>query len=180
MTTDMVSWLNAARANPAQACADVGVSLNEGLPAGAITETPKHPLVLDARLTTAAQKQAELILDTGILDHNLNGTPQTRAASEGYRASAILENAGVTVSGAVFYDPVGVLHRQHNAYIAHAGHRVQLFDERTSNVGVGVAIGEWNASPAMASVIMFAATPTRPAERLFYRFGVREPGTVLE
>lgn len=163
----MVGWINTARANPAQACADVGVTLNEGLPAGTITSTPKRPLVLNARLTAAAQKQAELILAKDILDHGLNGTPQTRAASEGYRGEYVIENAGVTISSQVYWNVSPVLYRQHQAYIAHAGHRTQLFDSSVSNAGVGVAVGEWNGSPALASVILFAAPAIRQARPIF-------------
>lgn len=180
LASDMAGWINEARSDPSQACADVGVSLNEGLPSGTISATPKTPLLISARLTTAAQKQSDLILATDILSHSLNGTPAERAAREGYRAAVVIENAGVTISALVYTDPHGVLHRQHQAYIAHAGHRVQLFDERTSNIGIGTAIGTWGDSPAMASVIIFASQATAPAPRLFYRMGPVRAETVLE
>lgn len=180
LASDMAGWINEARSDPVQACADVGVSLNEGLPAGFISTTPKTLLVISARLTDAAQKQSDLILATDILSHSLNGTPAERAAREGYRAAVVIENAGVTITSQVYTDPESVLHRQHQSYIAHAGHRAQMFDERTSNIGVGTTIGTWGDSPALASVVIFASQATAPAPRLFYRLGPVRAETVLE
>lgn len=177
----MVGDVNSARANPVGACAEVGVDLNEGLPAGYISPDSKRVLVWDERLGNSSRKYAALLLSRGVLTHELDGTtPISRAKVEGVVASVILENAGVTFSGAVWSNPDIILHHQHLAYVAHAGHRAQLFDPRTSNIGVGVAVGMWGSSPALVSVVTFSSMPSRPPPRLFYRPGPIDPPTVLE
>lgn len=181
----MVDQVNAARANPEAACAAVGVTLNQDLPAGWIVPGPKPQLAWDERLGNAARKYAAKLMERGVITHELDGTlPVGRVAAEGYRAAVVLENAGITFCTLIYVDPMPVelmMRKHHELYVAHAGHRAQEFDPRTSNIGVGLATGQWGGgSPGYLTVVLFGSTPSCPPPRLFYRLGGREPATLLE
>ena len=167
----MVMDVNAARADPLAAVHSVGLtSLNQDLPAGTISPGPKQTVKWNDPLGKAAVKYSAELMSRGQITHDLDGTtPTSRARAQRFLGEIVLENAGVSITSVSFWDPASVLHRQHLLYIAHAGHRAQLFDSRTSNIGVGVSVGYFNGSPAMISVVMFGSNPSSPPNRLFFR-----------
>lgn len=180
----MVDLINESRANPVAAMQQLNMDLNEGLPPGSITTNPKCKLVWSSQLNDAARKFSLEILSRGYLSHTgIDGSdPNTRITREGYVANISLENAGVTASPAIYWDPIGVVTRQHLCYLSHAGHRIQELYYKTSNIGVGISIGNFGlgGSYSLCSVIEFANPVSRPPQRELFRPFPLDPPTSLE
>ena len=60
----LVELINRGRANPSAEATRWGTALNEGLPAGTISTTPKQPLAINPYVTDAARKHSQWMIDT--------------------------------------------------------------------------------------------------------------------
>src|SRR5215218_3843830 len=82
----MLELLNRARANPSAEASRLGISLNEGLPAGTITSTAKQPLAFNTNLIDAARKHSAWMIANDTFAHagENNTDPGDRMTAAGY------------------------------------------------------------------------------------------------
>src|SRR5262249_47725161 len=129
--------VNRARANPAGEAARFGIDLNEGLPAGTISATPKQPLAINPYVTDAARKHSQWMIDTDTFSHYEspgNVDPGTRMSNAGYSFVAPYtwgENIGYRGTTPNVPDPVKTSAQIHqdlfvDSGIADRGHRTNM------------------------------------------------------
>ncbi len=146
IASQMVNWINRDRQNPVAAVTRVGTTLNEGLPENYINPSPKHSLRWNDKLAEAASGWADWNFDHRTMQHGTEGSdPYSRAVAVGYQPIHIVENGGlITISyissDTYVYQKANLIH---DLFVAHAGHRAQLFDEDTREVGIAVKTGMW-------------------------------------
>lgn len=89
----MLELINRARADPEAEADRLGVSLNEGLPAGTISSDPKQPLAFNLSLVDAAEGHTAWMIETGVVSNvGANGsTPEDRMVDAGYGAAGTFE-----------------------------------------------------------------------------------------
>ena len=63
----LLELVNRARQNPTAEAQLYGISLNEGLSPGTISETPKPPLAFNLNLIDAAREHSQWMLDTDMM-----------------------------------------------------------------------------------------------------------------
>lgn len=124
--------------------------LNEGLPSGTISNTPKQPLAFDLNLIDAASDYSNTLLQNDTFEHQFSGTtPGSRMAAAGFSFSPVPygwgENLALTASSVSH--PVD----QHRIDTHHANlfvdqnisgrdHRLNLLDEDWTQVGIGLGL----------------------------------------
>ena len=76
----VLELINRARLDPAGEAARYGISLNEGLPAGKLTASAKQPLVLNSKLSLAAERHSQHMINVDKFAHDGigDGTPGSR------------------------------------------------------------------------------------------------------
>jgi hypothetical protein len=141
----MLELINAMRADPDGAAAAYGIPLNEGLPAGTISNSPKQPLAMNDALLAAARGHTVDMLLRDFFDHiNPDGEePSDRTMAEGYSRFvgeniALASVNGRNEAGGVEYllELLFV-----DAGIADRGHRVNLMRQTFTEGGMGFARG---------------------------------------
>lgn len=158
-----VELINRARANPtAEAARYAGWTddngntfngqLNEGLPAGTISATPKQPLAINPYLTDSGRKHAQWMVANDTFSHT--GANGSRAVDRDIAAGYVFgnspnwgENLAVNWSSNGF-DATAIVEEQHrNLFtdmpISDRGHRTNMLDATRNEVGVGIATGDW-------------------------------------
>jgi hypothetical protein len=127
----VIELINRARANPAAEATRLGIDLNEGLPAGTLSASPKPPLAPHPSLIDAAAGHSQDMIDRNFFDHrNPDGDgPGERIADAGYLAArAWAENIAFHVGAA----------EAHDALFRSAGHRLNMLRNTYREVGIGV------------------------------------------
>jgi hypothetical protein len=126
----VIELINRARANPAAEAARLGLDLNDGLPPGTISASPKPPLAPNQMLIEAAAAHSQDMIDRDFFAHlNPDGDgPGDRIAAEGYSARAWAENIALHVGAA----------EAHDALFRSAGHRQNMLRDTYRELGVGV------------------------------------------
>ena len=160
----MIELINRARANPAAAAAQLGISLNEGLSPGTIPSTAVPPLAFNAPLTIAATNHSQWMLTNQTFSHNEGSvTPATRMANAGYiftSPSSSAENlAGRGTSDVLF--PTQLINEEFNDLFLDSStsgrtHRLNLLNASFTDIGVGLATGTFSGSNAMLATQDFA------------------------
>ncbi len=163
----MLELINRARANPAAEAARVGTTLNEGLPAGTISAAAKQPLAINPNLHSGARQQSQWMIDKDIFSHTgaYGSDPQSRMKSAGYvfaapwtwaenialrtYKTAIPTSALVDAMESDLFVDVGISDR---------GHRVNLLDPASREVGVGMSYGMFNGVNAATFTEDFASS----------------------
>jgi hypothetical protein len=157
----LLEMINRARAAPDAEAAMFGMDLNEGLPPGTISSTPKQPLAVNLSLTFAAQVHSWFQLKYDFFAHDDPlGDPMTRAYLFGYGewgTYAVGENIGWQGIYPIMPDVEQFVEDIHRALfedytIPGRGHRVGLMNEDIKEAGIGVREGvftaegtDWNA-----------------------------------
>jgi serralysin len=122
-------------------------SLNEGLPAGTIVDTPEPPLAFNADLTLTSEDYSQTLLsDESPITHTLNGTtPTSRAQANGYAGQAG-ENLAIVANSAAMPVSAAVAEQLHdNLFVDNnvtgRGHRLNLLNTTSGyrEVGIGLA-----------------------------------------
>lgn len=158
-----VELINRARAAPATYASGLGISLNEGLPAGTISSTPKAPLAINPNLTDSAQKHSQWMIDTDKFSHTgaAGKGPQQRMIDAGYAFTGswmYSENIGwqgttatpnvlamtKSIEESLFVDK----------NISGRGHRVNILKESFSEVGVGIRSGGFRSGTTTYNAVM--------------------------
>src|SRR5687767_490853 len=82
----LVELINRGRANPSAEATRYGTALNEGLPAGTISTTPKQPLAINPNITDAARKHSQWMIDNDVFSHTgaSGSDPGDRMETAGY------------------------------------------------------------------------------------------------
>ena len=146
----LLELVNRARANPAVEAARLGIDLNEGLAAGAISAAAKQPLAMNPYIIDAAQLHSQWMLDNDVFSHTGSGgsTPGDRMGSAGYVFSGSWSwGENIAWSGTSgtpnVADYVAQLHANLfiDTGIAGRGHRLNLLAPGFRAVGMGVKTG---------------------------------------
>ncbi|MBI2927553.1 MAG: CAP domain-containing protein [Verrucomicrobia bacterium] len=141
----MLELVNRARANPGAEAARLGIDLNEGLPPGTITDTPKPPLAFHRHLIQAARNHSDWMLDTDTFDHfGVSGTdPGDRMSAAGYPFTGSWqwgENiAAQWTTGSVNLTQFTA--NEHDALFQSPGHRENICEAGFDEIGLGVRQG---------------------------------------
>ena len=152
----LIEYINRARLDPPGEADRFGISLNEGLSEGTISADPKQPLAPNAYLERAAVDHSLWMLSTDTFSHTGAG---------GSSAGDRMEAAGYAFTGRwgwgeniSWRGTTGILDEIENAPSHHRGlfesatHRVNILDDRMSEVGIGMEVGQfsntrvWNAT----------------------------------
>ena len=136
---ELVNW---ARANPTAQASALGISLNEDLPAGTISPSPKAPLAFNGLLIDAARQHSDWMLANDTFSHTgvSGSSPGDRIDAIGYNPTMWGENIAMNRF-------VGTHHLEadvtslHEGLFESAGHRTNLLHEGFSEIGLGVRTG---------------------------------------
>lgn len=110
----------------------------------------REPLVMNERLTRAATKKAQEMLDSEYFAHvSPSGkSPWTWIKNEGYVYRIAGENLGID-----FFEVEAL----HDAWMASSTHRDNILCERFEEIGIGVVQGEYDGLDTVVAVQMFAS-----------------------
>ena len=149
----VVELVNRARANPAAEAAKYGIALNEGLPAGTITDAARQPLAVNPFLVDSAREHSQWMIEHETFSHTgVNGSdPGDRMAAAGYTFDAPwswAENIALRSykTGSPHTDVYDAIERDLfvDIGIDDRGHRVNLLSARNNEIGVGAASGAYS------------------------------------
>lgn len=140
----VLDLVNRARADPAGEAARYGIGLNAGLPDGTISEEPKQPLAMSARLSEAARGHSAWILEADEFSHEGRGGKDgyDRIVESGYPLSGIWEigeNLALREDGA----DAEVAEEIHRGLFLSPSHRRNLLNPDFDEIGIGVSRGEF-------------------------------------
>ena len=164
----MLELLNRARLNP-QAEADrlLAGNLNEGLPAGTITATPKQALAFNSSLLIAAQSHSQWMLDNNTFSHtgiggslsynqpNITGRiitagyPSYSTAGENLSLSGTTGTPNITSSVSQQEDGLFV-----DSNVAGRGHRTNMLEASYREVGISAKTGIFPAGGTSYNAVM--------------------------
>lgn len=154
--------INRARMDPLGEAARYGLAnLNAGLSSGTISSASKQVLAGNAVLEVSAQAHSEDMLDRDYFAHNTQGsgdTPGERMADAGYGSVGSFgwgENLAWTGSTGA-YNADAEVYLQHKNLFLSSGHRVNTMNGNYEEVGIGSALGQYNAFNAMMTSQNFA------------------------
>jgi hypothetical protein len=144
--SDLVALINAERADPSGARAEFGLTMPAGLPDG-----PRPALRETAVFDAFAQSYAQWLADHSVLTHSGYGsTPLQRAQAADPAIFYDVENAGLSPTWST--DPEWIKSKVINLQkmmVQDTGHFAQIEDPGTLLVGIGIAVGTYQASPAI-------------------------------
>lgn len=163
----MLELINRARANPAAEAERFNIDLNEGLPPGTISITPKQPVAFNFNLIDSARDHSQWMLDEDLFQHAGAGgsTPSQRAAAHGYTLNApwgVGENLawqGVTNSLPDVVQTTSALHAGLfvDEGIADRGHRTNLLAGGYREIGIGILTGTFRQDFRDYNSVMISA-----------------------
>lgn len=171
-------WLelvNRARANPGAEAARLGIDLNQGLPPGTITNTPKQPLACNPHLLAAARAHSQWMIDTDTFSHTgVNGTNAgQRMTAAGYVFSgswAWGENIGWQGSTSASPDLEAFARAIHDNLFLSPGHRTNICDNTFDELGPGLRDGVFTSGGTNYNSLLgtqnFAASASTPGPML--------------
>jgi uncharacterized protein YkwD len=149
--------INHARSDPAGEAARLGISLNEDLSPGTISQAPKAPVAFHSLLINASRSHSQWMLDNDVFSHTGIG-----GSSAGDRMSA----AGYVFSGSwtwaeniAWGGTTGALdiesqtRANHDNLFLSSGHRVNMLGG-TDEVGVGVRSGVFTYNAVDYNAVM--------------------------
>jgi serralysin len=154
----LIELMNRARANPTGEAARFNIDLNEGLPAGTISATPKQPLAFNPNLQDAAQAQSDWnFANTTLFTFSHSGPggnmPDDRAKDSGYALPTgyyTREDAGINLYGSLG-SLTDLMTNEEQLYFVDTtnedggrGHRVQMMLDQMKEVGSGMTTGSYN------------------------------------
>lgn len=162
----MLELMNRARANPNAEAARMGINLNDGLPAGTISNTPRQPLAFNPDLINAAQNHSKWMLSNNTFSHTGQGgsNPGDRMKAAGY---VFNENWGWGENIAIQYGKSITLNqtiteRLEDQLFKSPGHRVNILNGNFREAGVGVVSGTYKGQNAVDATQNFAFSGKNP------------------
>lgn len=141
----LLELINRGRANPAAEASRYGMSLNDGLPAGTISTTPKQPLAFSPTLIAAAQGHSQWMIQTDTFSHTGQGgsSPGERMADAGYSfegSSSWAENIAFQGTTGTF-STIDYVDQIHANLYGSPNHRVNQMNDNLREFGTGVVSG---------------------------------------
>lgn len=163
----MLELVNRARANPGAEASRLGISLNEGLSAATIADTPKQPLAFHPLLIDAARDHSSWMLDNEIFSHTGVGSssPGDRMAAAGYPFSGAWSNGeNIAWSGttAANIDLAQYTLQLHEDLFHSPGHRENILQNGFDEMGIGLIPGDFGGYNALMGTQNFAASGGTP------------------
>jgi hypothetical protein len=163
--------INRARANPGAEANRFGISLNQGLPAGTISNTPKPPLAMHEALRSSARLHSQWMLDTDIFSHTGAGNSSSKDRMEdgGYAFTGAWKSgeniAWQGTSGSVDLEEFAV--KLYERLFKSSSHRTNLMDADFDEIGIGLLEGNfvdgginWNAAMVTQDFARSASSPS--------------------
>ncbi len=150
----ILELINRARANPTAEADRYGITLNQSLPAGTISSSPKQPLAPNQTLTNVAVAHSLDMINRDFFDHRNpdNLTPGNRATNAGYDWRTIAENiAYVGYFGAPNINNQALV--SHELLFKSAGHRQNILLDSVEEIGVGVRDGAFIPAGSNATLV---------------------------
>lgn len=152
--------VNRARANPGAEASRLGIDLNQGLTAGAITNTAKQPLAMNQFLNDSAQAHSDWMLATDTFSHTgVNGsTAGDRMKAAGYAFTGSWtwgENISIRWGSGVG-ESAGTVEGFHDGLFKSPGHRTNILSDAYKEVGIGIGVGEYKGSTGADATQNFA------------------------
>jgi Ca2+-binding RTX toxin-like protein len=154
----MLELINRARMDPAAEAARLGISLNQGLPSGTISSTPKQVLAMNDDLVEAADNHSDWMLTNDQFSHTELSTfpsgrtglnPDDRMEAAGYvfatSVSAWGENISWTGTPSGTINLSTAIVDQHKSLFLSPGHRENILDSTFREVGVGQEHGTFTS-----------------------------------
>jgi hypothetical protein len=141
--------------------------LNEGLPAGTISATPKQPVAFNLDLIDSARDHSQWMLDVDLFQHAGAGgsTPSQRAAAHGYTLNApwgVGENLAWQGMTNTIPDVVQTTASLHAGLfvdegIADRGHRTNMLADNFKEIGIGILTGTFQQDFRNYNSVMISA-----------------------
>jgi uncharacterized protein YkwD len=163
----LLELINRARANPEAEADRYNIDLNEGLPAGTISTTPKQPVAFNFKLIDSTRDHSQWMLDNDLFQHAGAGgsTPSQRAAAHGYTLNApwgVGENLawqGMTNTLPDVVQTTAALHAGLfvDEGIADRGHRTNMLAGDFREIGIGILTGEFRQDLRDYNSVMISA-----------------------
>lgn len=168
----MLELINRARANPTAEAARYGIDLNEGLPAGTISATPKQPMAFNLNLIASATGHSQWLLDNDVFQHEGPGGnhPKDRAVNAGYVLNSpwgVGENIAWQGTTLTSPNPIATTAQLHQGLfvdtpIPDRGHRTNMMNDAFREAGVGILSGGFQQYNAVMITTDFAYTAGDP------------------
>lgn len=166
----MLELINRARANPKAEADRLKIGLNDGLASGTISTSPKPPLAAHPDLFRAARKHSQWMLDTDIFSHTGvgNSSPGTRMSAAGYVFSGGWSWSENIAWGGTSGTPdlTNETIARHEGLFRSPGHRTNLCNPTSRNVGLGVRSGRFQGWNAVIATQNFARSGAYPKSLL--------------
>jgi uncharacterized protein YkwD len=159
----MLELANRARSNPAAEAARLSIDLNDGLASGTLNPSPKPPLALNRFLLAAARNHSQWLLNNQQFSHTgENGTdPGGRMTDAGYSFIGSWNYAeNISFQGTTQVpDVADLVAASHDGLfvdegIEGRGHRINLLNKASREVGIGIRVGPWEQSGRLYNVAM--------------------------
>lgn len=147
----LLCLVNRARANPSAEAQRIGVELNEGLPRGTISNSPRQPLAINIKLLAAARAHNQWMVRQGTISHQGEDGSEAmdRVEKAGYKLTppaGVAENLGMVGQTLSPIEQKQAVEKIHEGLyvdegVAGRGHRVNIFraDMRESGLALGSA-----------------------------------------
>lgn len=136
----LLELINRDRADPSAAARRHGLSPSD------VPSTALEPLVINEDLLDAARAHSSWMERTDTFSHTGSGgsSPGDRARAEGWQGLGVGENiAGWFTFGSPNSNDQAIIDERHHALMTSTGHRANLMNSGYSEVGAGIAIGDW-------------------------------------
>lgn len=152
--------INRARQDPQAEADRYNINLNEGLPSGTITSTPKQPLAFNPNLFNAAQNHTQWMLDEQRFSHTgVNGSVSfERIADAGYTGSTTRENLAATFTNDTNPDLTFMVAANHQDLFVdknndERAHRTTIMEDKLREVGISNILGEFRGLNALLATL---------------------------
>ena len=162
----VLELINATRSDPQAAAANHGIDLNEDLPPGTISNSPKQPLAFNPKLIAAARDHSQWMFDAQTFSHTGQGgsSSEDRIQDAGYELTGSWvqgENLGTSGTSAPF-DVLSHLHLIIDDLFLSPDHRVVTLTENFNEIGVGSLTGSFQGVNTLMVTQKFATSAFTP------------------
>jgi hypothetical protein len=156
----MLEYVNRMRANPAAEAARLGIGLNDGLPPGTISTSPKPPLAFQPALLASARSHSQWMLDFDTFSHTgVSGSqPENRMSKAGFVFSGSWSSGeNIAWGGSTgTIDPIAETIARHDSLFKSPGHRTNLCSLSFNHVGLGIKSGIYKEFNGLMATQNFA------------------------
>ena len=166
----MVELINRARANPPTEAESYGIDSNEGIAANTISTDPKPPVASNEKLVVAAHTYSQWVLDNDTFSHTGEDDidPKQRTIDAGFEFRSSQKSVGnisLLGSASPVTDLTSEIEQMHETLFVddttrNRTHRPTILDEQLTQIGVGLASGDYYDFDPVAATQDFAQSGT--------------------